>query len=239
MRSPIAIVAAATVCCGISTVSFGQAQQNTAREPQASGQEQREMQSPEHVQKCIREAASDNQFEIQAGQFVAEKAQNPQVKQLAQKLVQDHQRAQQQLQQIGGRENATAQGQLMPVQQAKLEALRQKQGEELETSFVFDSVGDHEKDVLKAQWQAQHEKNPQLQQYAQQQIPVLEEHLRMARMAAEQFVPQARQAGERMRGNTDRPNEQNSGVNSNGATNGGTTNGGASGAGRTTGGTGR
>jgi len=229
MRQPIAFSAA--VLAGIVSVSLAQSQigqgqsgqttpqqqqqqQDQARQrsgqsgQQQSGQQQaghqEEQQGPEHLQKSIRHAASDNQFEIQVGQMVQERAQNPQVKQLAQRLVQDHQRAQQQLQQVAQQANVTISDQLMPVQQAMLQEMQQKQGQELERAFTFHQVGGHEKDILMAQWAASHEQNQQFQQYARQQIPVLEEHLKMARMAAGQFVPEAREAGERIRGNTER-----------------------------------
>ena len=100
-----------------------------------------------------------------------------------------------------------------------LQELQQKQGPALERVFIFGIVGDYEKDLLVAQWQAEHEQNPQLKQYAQQQIPVLEEHLRLARQCAEQWVSQAPQAGERMRGQQQLNNQQkppdSSGINRN------------------------
>jgi len=39
-----------------------------------------------------------------------------------------------------------------------------------------------------------------VQKYAKDQIPVLEEHLRMARAAADSYLGEARQAGEHMKG---------------------------------------
>jgi predicted outer membrane protein len=151
-------------------------------------------------QRFIREASADNQFEIQQGQAIGEQAQNPQVKQLAQMIVQDHQQAQQQLQQVAQQMNMEVPTQLEQWQQDKLQAMQQKHGEHVERAFTFGQVGAHHIDILKYRYAAEHAQNPQLKQYAQQTVSTLEKHLRMAEEAAEQWVPEARTAGERMRG---------------------------------------
>jgi putative membrane protein len=156
--------------------------------------------SDEHF---IKGASSDNQLEIQAGQMVAQQAQNPQVKQLAERLVQDHQQSQQELQQLAQGMNMQLPTELMPAHQARLQEMQKMRGEAMERGFVFDQVGDHTKDILCFQYEAEHAMSPELKQFAQKNIPVLEQHLRMAQEAAEQWVPQARTAGERLRGTGD------------------------------------
>lgn len=151
-------------------------------------------------QHFIKEAAADNQFEIQLGQMVEQKAQNQQVKELAQQMVQDHQQAQQQLEQVAKQMNMQVPTELEQWQQAKLQHMQRHQGEMMERAFAFDEVGAHHTDILKYQYQAEHAQNEQLKQLAQQTIPTLEKHMRLAEQAAEQWVPQARTAGEHMRG---------------------------------------
>lgn len=157
-----------------------------------------QMQNPDPM--FAREAAADNLFEIQAGQNVEQKAQNQQVKQLAQRLVQDHQRAQQQLEQAAQQDKIQLPTSLEDWQQAKLQHMEKHQGQQAEMNFAFGQVGDHTADILKYRYEAEHGQNAQLKQYAQQQIPILEEHLQLARQAAEQWVPEARTAGERIQG---------------------------------------
>lgn len=151
-------------------------------------------------QHFIKEAAADNQFEIQLGQAVEQKAQNQQVKQLAQQMVQDHQQAQQQLEQVAKQMNMQVPTELDQWQRDKLQYMQRHQGEMLERAFTFDEVGAHHSDILRYQYEAEHAQNEQLKQYAQQTIPTLEKHMRLAEQAAEQWVPQARTAGEHMRG---------------------------------------
>ena len=168
------------------------AQRQNANEPQENPQQEQ--------QEFVKEAASGNQMEIQEGQLAEQRAQDPQVKQLAQRLVEDHQKAQQQLQQVAQQLGVTISEQLMPVHQAMLQSIQRKQGRDFERCFSFGQVADHTKDILEYQYAAEHAQNQQLKQYAQQQIPTLREHLHMARQAAEVFVPEARTAGERIRG---------------------------------------
>ena len=165
--------------------------------------------SDEHF---IKEASGDNQLEIQAGQMVAQQAQNQQVKQLAEKLVQDHQQSQQQLQQLAQQMNMQLPTELNAVQQAKLQEMQKHHGEAMERAFAFDQVGDHTKDILCFQYEAEHAMSPELKQFAQKNIPVLEEHLRMAREASEQWVPEARMAGEHLRGARDNSDSNRGGA---------------------------
>jgi putative membrane protein len=159
-----------------------------------------EMNDPQADQKFIKAASSGNEFEIQSAQFVEQNAKNQQVKELAQKIGQDHQQAQQRLQQVAQQMNVQLDSTLNPEEQACLQALQQKKGMALELAYTFDTVGIHHTTILWYQWEAEHSKNDQLKQYAQQEIPTLEHHLSRADEVAEMWVPQARTAGEHIRG---------------------------------------
>lgn len=174
-------------------------------------------------QHFVKDASCDNLFEIQASQFVEQHAQNQQVKQLAQRLVQDHQRAQQQLEQAARQANLQVPSQLEQWQQDKLEQMQKMAekhpGEIVDSSFAFEQVGNHRTDILCYQFEADHSQNAQLKEYAQQTIPVLQEHLQLAEQAAEQWVPQARTAGEHIQGNSglsgNSPNSEKGGSSTN------------------------
>lgn len=167
----------------------------------ARNESQEKMSADQHF---IKEASADNQFEIQLSRFVEKQAQDPQVKELAQRLVQDHKQAQQQLQEIAQGMNMQLPSQLEQWQQDKLQAMQQKHGKHLEMHYTFGQVGDHTTDLLSYRYEAEHGENAQVKQYAEKTIPVLERHLAMAQQAAEQWVPQARTAGEHMRGDNKR-----------------------------------
>lgn len=189
-------VLSAALVATLATAAFAQNDPNRAAADRAGGQQE----DKSHEQRFIQMASSDNNYEIQLGQLVQQRAQEQSVKELAQRLVQDHQKAEEQLRQCAQQIGVTLSDQLNPVHQAMLREMQQKQGPELERAFTFDQVGDHHKDVLKFQWVAEHAQDPQVKQYAQQQVPVLREHLQMAERCAEQFVPEARTASETLRG---------------------------------------
>jgi putative membrane protein len=154
-------------------------------------------------QHFIKEAAADNQFEIQLSEMVGREAQDPQVKELAEHLARDHREAQQQLQQIAQGMNMQLPTQLEQWQQDKLQAMQQKHGKHLEMHYTFGQVGGHTTDLLNYRYEAEHGENAQVKEYAEKCIPILERHLAMAQQAAEQWVPQARTAGEHIHGAKD------------------------------------
>jgi len=119
-------------------------------------------------------------MEIQTGQFVAEHTQNPQVKQFAQTLVQDHQKAQQQLKQSAQQASVQITDELNPVHKAMVQELQQKSGKELDRAFIFSAVADHRKDILEYSYASQNLQNAQLKQYATQSLPVLQKHYQSA-----------------------------------------------------------
>jgi len=144
--------------------------------------------SADEQRDFARDAASGNALEIQTGQFVAAHAQDSQIKQFAQTLVQDHTKAQQQLKQAAQQMGVTLNDELNPVHRAMLQELQQKQGKDLERAFVFGAVGDHAKDVLEYSWASQTLQDAQLKQYAAQNIQTLQKHSQTAEDLARSVI---------------------------------------------------
>jgi putative membrane protein len=179
----------------------GRTQQDQDRGAMPAGQRDRggmDQQGMQNLdQEFVKHALSANELEIQLSQLVAQRGQDPQIKQFAQRMVEDHRQAQQQLRQVAQAINVSTSQQLIPLHQAKLQHFQQKQGKMLDIGYIFDQVGHHHKDVLEYQFVAQNAQNPQLKQFAQQCVPKLREHLQMA----ERIAPggtEARTAGERI-----------------------------------------
>jgi putative membrane protein len=224
------LIAASTVLLsGVAAFTFAQTQNQHAQQ-QGSQQSQMQMQlNKSEEQHFIKEASSDNNLEIRVGQLIEQKVQDQQIRQFAQRLVQDHQKAEQQLQQVAQQMGVSLSAQqLTPVDQAKLQDFEQKQGPQLEMAFAFCEVGDHHTDILMNEYVSQNAQDAQLKQYAQQQVPILREHLQLAEQCSERFVPEARTAGEHMRGMRNQLNQQQ---NQNSGTTGGATSGGSTGTG--------
>jgi putative membrane protein len=207
MLSLAAALAAAVVSVSLAEDQNQQNQQQSDQKTnsaQAASQVQRGQEqagSQNMDQEFVKGAAADNLFEIRLGEFIQQRVQDPQIKQFAQMLVQDHQQAQKQLQQAAQQAQIQVSEELPPAKQAMLQEMQQKQGQDLETCFVFDQVGDHHKDLLKARYEAEKGQHQQIKQYAEQTVPTLRKHMREAEQLAERFVPgEAQQAGEHIRG---------------------------------------
>ena len=214
--------------------------QTSQREGQQGQQQQRSSQmSQQDDRKFVEAASCGNNLEIQLSQFVEQHSQDPQVKQLAQKLIQDHQQAQQQLKQVAQAIGAQVEDQLKPAAQAKLQEMQKKQGAELDRAFIFCNVGDHHKDIMEYQWEARNAQNPQLKQYCEQTLSHLREHLQQVDQVAMGVtgINEAQTASERLPGAGlhDHNTTGTPGNSTNGGNNSGTGTGGTSGTGRTSG----
>jgi len=133
--------------------------------------------------KFVETAAKDGLAEVELGQLASQRAQSPEVKQFAQRMVQDHGKANDQLKQL-----ASSKGVDMPTQtdkshQRKMEKLQKLQGAAFDKQYMDDMVKDHKEDVKEFQKQAKSAKDPEVKSFAAQTAPTLQEHLQMAEAA--------------------------------------------------------
>jgi len=132
----------------------------------------------------VKEAAAGNQSEIALAQLAQQKAQNPEVKNLAQMIQQDHQKAQEKLQTIAqahGLTLDTTPGWTARRTQSKLEKLN---GAEFDQQYTKDMLEDHVTDIKKFQKASQAIEDTDVKQYAQETLPTLQAHLTHAESAA-------------------------------------------------------
>ena len=126
------------------------------------------------------EAAMGGMAEVELGKLAQQNAQNDEVKQFGSRMVQDHTQANQQLMPILSAENITMPQQLDEKHKATYDRLSKMRGAEFDRAYMRDMVQDHEKDVKKFRQEAEHANNPELKSFAQQTLPVLEQHLKLA-----------------------------------------------------------
>jgi putative membrane protein len=121
-------------------------------------------------------AAIDNEFEIQSGQAAQQKSQNDQVKQIAQKMVDDHTKAKQQLQQVAQQLQVQLPDQLPRMKQAELQIMSALPADQFDKHYLAHLQAAHAKDVTKFNSVSQISQNEQVKQFAQQTLPVLQQH---------------------------------------------------------------
>lgn len=136
--------------------------------------------SPASDQKFVTAAARDGLAEVELGQLALKKSSNQQVRDFAGHLIQDLQKADDQLKIIAAADNLTvptAPGKKHGEPIRKLSAL---DGAAFDREFAKVMVEDHKEAVSLFQKYGQSGSNAELKAFAQQTLPVLQSHLKQA-----------------------------------------------------------
>ena len=134
-------------------------------------------------QTFVREASQTNLAEISEGQLAVQKGASQTVKQMGETLITDHRQSEDQLRQIAQQQGFTVPQSPSQQQQSQASALAQETGAGFDRTFATDEVMGHEKSISEFKKEATSTQDPALRSYAETTIPVLEKHLKMARMA--------------------------------------------------------
>jgi putative membrane protein len=132
----------------------------------------------------IRDAAQHGMAEVAVANMAKEKAANDQVKKYAEKLVQDHSKANEELKQI-----ATSLGVKLPddverKHKRAMDNLSKASGAEFDRKFMEAMVKDHERDLKDFRKEAKGAKHPELKAFAEKGATVIDGHLQEARTIA-------------------------------------------------------
>ncbi|HSR11336.1 MAG TPA: DUF4142 domain-containing protein [Thermodesulfobacteriota bacterium] len=131
-------------------------------------------------QKFAMNAAKDSQFEIQMSQLAAQKATNPQVKEFAQKLADDHTKLSSDLSGLASQKGLTLPTSLDRKDQKELDKFSKESSSKFDKKYLSAMVKDHKKDIKSFKSEAKSGKDPDLQNWASSHISALQEHLTMA-----------------------------------------------------------
>jgi len=129
--------------------------------------------------KFATDAAEGGMAEVQLGQLAVSKATNADVKNFAQKMVDDHSKANDQLKAAAAGENITLPTSIGAKNQATYDRLNKLSGAAFDKAYVQDMVRDHEMDVKEFERESQSGNDSALKNFASQTLPTLQEHLRM------------------------------------------------------------
>jgi putative membrane protein len=146
---------------------------------QTAGQAQQQKLS-EKDKSFAKEAAIGGMAEVELGNLAQQNAQNDDVKQFGARMVQDHTAANQQLMQILAGKDFSVPTQLDEKHRKTADKLSKMRGAEFDRAYMREMVEDHDKDVKKFRQEATHASDPDIKGFAQQTLPVLEQHQKMA-----------------------------------------------------------
>jgi putative membrane protein len=139
-----------------------------------------------HDRMFVKKAAQGNLAEVQLGQLALQKSSSPEVKQFAQRMIDDHTKAEDQLKQVASQENVTLPDSPNAEQKATKDRLEKLSGKSFDRAYMKDMVTDHTKDVSEFKMEARDAKDPAVKNYASQTAPVIESHLKEAKSIAPQ-----------------------------------------------------
>lgn len=131
-------------------------------------------------QSFLKESAQAGLMEVQMGRLAAQKGQSQQVRQLGQKLVQDHGKANQELKLLAAQKQVTLPTDIKTEHQAMLSHLKSLEGAEFDKEFKKHALQHHQEDIEKFQTASQTAADSDVKAFAQKTLPVLLEHLKMA-----------------------------------------------------------
>jgi putative membrane protein len=125
-------------------------------------------------------AASGGLAEIQTAQLAQQKAEAPQVKTFAQRMITDHTQANNDLQQIAQQENLTLPTEPSKQERSATQRIGGLSGAAFDRTYAQEELRDHQHDIALFQQEADSGRDPALKQFAQKTLPTLRQHLQMA-----------------------------------------------------------
>ncbi|HYD48596.1 MAG TPA: DUF4142 domain-containing protein [Terriglobales bacterium] len=122
-------------------------------------------------------AAQGGMAEVELGKLGAKKAQSAEVKQFAQRMITDHNKANSQLEALASKEGVDLPKDVGAEHKAAIDRLEGLSGDEFDRAFAAQMVADHEKTVKLFRDASQASSvDEDLRQFAKKTLPTLEHH---------------------------------------------------------------
>jgi putative membrane protein len=132
----------------------------------------------------MRQMAQSDLAEVQAGKVGAQKASSDEVKKFAQHMVDDHGKQLSEARDLAKKKNMQLPAQPMKKHQDAMKKLEQASGAQFDKAFMQQMVKDHQEALKLAQNAAKKAKDEDLKAAAEKAVPVIQNHLDMAKKIA-------------------------------------------------------
>ena len=133
--------------------------------------------------KFIEKAAEGGMAEVELGKLASQKAQSPEVKQFGERMVKDHSAANDKLKQIASQKGVTPPSSMDSSTKREYDKLSKLSGAQFDREYMTHMVSDHEKDIKEFKSEEKSAKDADVKSFAQNTLPTLEEHLKLAKSA--------------------------------------------------------
>lgn len=134
-------------------------------------------------------AAEGGLAEVKFGELAQDKASNKAVKDLGQRMVDDHTKADDDLKTAASKDNMYIPAQMNAKDQAAYARLSQLSGATFDRAYTRDMVRDHEVDIAAFRREANDGKDTTIKSFAAKTLPTLEDHLKLARQTLQSVSP--------------------------------------------------
>ena len=134
--------------------------------------------------KFAANAAQGGLAEVEMGRLASERGADPSVKEFGRRMTADHARAGAELKAIAQRKGIQLPPNVDSSQRSELDKLAKLSGAAFDKEYMSAMVKDHETDVQDFETQAKQGGDPDIKAFANKTLPVLKQHLEMARAAA-------------------------------------------------------
>lgn len=136
-------------------------------------------------QAFVRKALEGGAAEVQLGQLAQQKSQSDDVKQFAQKMVEDHTQLGDQMKPIAKRLNVRQPTDVSKKDRELIAKLGGLSGDQFDQAYIQVMVKDHKQDLSEFKDEAQTTQNPSIKQAAEQGAQVIAQHLQMIEQIAQ------------------------------------------------------
>ena len=177
-------VLAAALTCGLALPGVTAAQTARPAPPSPADQMQAKKEATTVAaadRAFVKEAAIGGMAEVDLGQLATSKAENPDVKQFGQRMVDDHGKANTELKSWAAQKNVTLPTELDAKHKAEHAKLEKLSGAAFDRAYMASMVADHNADVPAFVRESRSAKDPDLKAWVGKTVPTLQEHQRMAK----------------------------------------------------------
>ena len=176
MKNSWIIYLAATCLLGASALAQAPSPQNPAQTTQ-SDTAASESAISSSDRKFVEQAAEGGMAEVEAGKLAQQQGQSAEVKEIANTLVEDHTKANEELKQIATQEGIDLPAEAGMKHQNALAKLEQEPAEDFDRTFLRQQEKMHRQALSRFEKAAERAENPAIQQFAAKTVPSLREHL--------------------------------------------------------------
>jgi len=174
-----------SLLCGCETsTSVNQSTANTNSTINANAAQTSPVTDAASTRNFVDTAAADGMAEVELGHLAMQKANNPDVKQFAEKMVADHSKANAELKQLASSKNIVLPAGLNAYQKADKDRLSKLSGVEFDREYMSLMSSAHDKAVNLFQLESHHGTDTDIETWATKILPTLREHQTLAKNIA-------------------------------------------------------